>query len=115
MITMKAKRLLLIAITTLLAVSIIGCSNSNSNSGEEDTVLQYQGAPGNVLIPELAEALGYFKTIKLEKVSDYVGGPESIQYTATGETDFGLAFNGAILKSYAKGIKVKAVVAAAGT
>lgn len=113
---MKVKRLLLfIAGISLLSVSLIGCSKSNAKSGEEDTVLQYQGTSGYVTHPEIAVALGYFDTIKLEKVSDYVGGPESIQYTATGEIDYGLAFNGAILKSYAKGVKVKGVVAASGT
>ena len=68
-----------------------------------------------MLFPELAEALGYFGDIKFEKVSDMVGGPESIQLTATGETDFGSAFNGAIIKSYAQGVKIKSVVGSYGS
>lgn len=113
---MRVQRLFIfIAVILLLSVTLTGCSKSNAKSGEEDKVLQYQGTPGYVTHPEIAAALGYFDTIKLEKVSDYVGGPESIQYAATGEIDYGLAFNGAILKSYAKGVKIKGVVAAAGT
>ena len=44
-----------------------------------------------------------------------VGGPESIQLTATKQTDFGSAFNGAIIKSYSKNVKIKSVVGSYGS
>jgi ABC-type nitrate/sulfonate/bicarbonate transport system substrate-binding protein len=103
------------AIASLLALAAAGCAKSDASSGEQDKVLQYLGTAGSVILPELAEALGYFETIRLERVGNSVGGPESIQLAATGEIDFGVAFQGAILKSYAKGVKVKAVIASSGT
>lgn len=113
---MRTRRLSrMMAAVTLIALAAAGCATSDAKSGEEDKVLQYLGSPGAVILPELAEALGYFETIKLERVGNAVGGPESIQLAATGEIDFGIAFQGAILKSYAKGVKVKAVVASSGT
>ncbi|HIW34138.1 MAG TPA: ABC transporter substrate-binding protein [Candidatus Paenibacillus intestinavium] len=107
----------LLLISTMLAVSLAGCSSSNkvatANSGKssiEDTVLQYQSSPGSVSYPELAADLGYLGDLKLEKVSNSVGGPESIQLTATGNVDFGAAFNGATVKAISKKVKIKAVV-----
>ncbi|MCP1144485.1 ABC transporter substrate-binding protein [Lysinibacillus endophyticus] len=107
--------LILGAITAILAA----CSSSDAaeTKGEngQDQVLQYQSLPGSVYPAELAEALGYLGDVKLEKVGDMVGGPEMIQLTATGEIDFGQAFNGALIKSYAQGVKIKSVVGAYGS
>ena len=102
---------------------LAACSDSESSTDSaaaksadgQDLVLEYQSTPGVVAYPELAEALGYFENIKLEKVSDMIGGPESIQFTATGETDFGSAFNGAIIKSVAQGVDIKSVVGSYGS
>lgn len=116
---MMKKRWLFSTIAAASIALLAACSNGGSattTSAEgPDRVLQYQSTPGSVSFPELAEALGYLGDIKLESVSDMVGGPESIQLTATGETDFGSAFNGAIIKSYAKGIKIKSVVGSYGS
>lgn len=99
--------------------NLTGCQNDDTlatqSSDGQDKILQYQSTPGQVSFPELAEALGYFGDLKLEKVSNQVGGPESIQLTATGEIDFGYAFNGAIIKSYVQGVKIKSVVGAYGS
>lgn len=103
-----------VAATALLAAcSDTGGSTDSAETKSEDgqdLVLQYQSTPGSVSFVELAEALEYLGDIELEKVSDSVGGPESIQLTATGEIDFGAAFNGAIIKSYVQGVKIKSVV-----
>lgn len=110
---MMKKRWLFSAIVAASVGILAACSNGGSTTTSAegpDRVLQYQSTPGSVSFAELAEALGYLGDIKLEKVSDAVGGPESIQLTATGETDFGAAFNGAIIKSYAQGVKIKSVV-----
>src|SRR5690554_5072982 len=114
------KRILLFLFVIGATVSsLAACSNdksiSTAGANGQDQVLQYQSTPGQVGFPELAEELGYLGDIKLEKVSDAVGGPESIQLTATGETDFGSAFNGAIIKSYAQGVKIKSVVGSYGS
>lgn len=113
------KRWLVSSIVAASVAILAACSNGGSTTTTStegpDHILRYQSTPGSVSFPELAEALGYLGDIKLESVSDMVGGPESIQLTATGETDFGTAFNGAIIKSYAKGVKIKSVVASYGS
>ncbi len=115
---MKKKWLFLLVLGAIAAI-LAACSSDESASAtsekEQAKVLQYQSVPGSVYFPELAEALGYLGDIKLEKVSDMTGGPESIQLTATGEIDFGYAFNGAIIKSHAKGVKLQSVVGAYGS
>ena len=115
---MKKIRLFLLtlgATAMILAACSSDDSPSTTNANGQDSILQYLSTPGSVSFPELAEALGYLEGVELEKVSDYVGGPESIQLTATGEIDFGYAFNGAIIKSYAKGVNIKSVVGAYGS
>ncbi|MFB9988778.1 ABC transporter substrate-binding protein [Bacillus benzoevorans] len=117
---MKKVRFAHFLIVTALAGSILaGCANDKASNAieksAEDKVLQYQSTVGSVIYPELAADLGYLEDLKLEKVSNMAGGPESIQLTATGETDFGSAFNGAIIKSYAKNIKIKSVVGSYGS
>lgn len=115
---MKKQFLLLLTLIMIITV-LSACSNVDSGkkagASGQDKVLQYQSTPGSVSFAELAEGLGYLGDIKLEKVSDATGGPESIQLTATGETDFGAAFNGAIIKSYAQGVKIKSVLANYGS
>lgn len=94
---------------------ITGCANDESVtqniSGKvEQEVLNYQGTAGSVTLPELAEDLGYLAPIKLNYVGSTASGPESIQTAATGDTDFGGAFNGAIIKLSANGAPLKAVI-----
>jgi len=104
----------LLLISGLLIGLLSGCTSSNkaaaTNSASEDKVLQYQSTPGSVNFPELAADLGYLGDLTLDKVSNSVGGPESIQLTALGEVDFGSAFNGATIKAVSKNVKIKAVV-----
>ena len=111
--SMKKTWLFLLIFGAVIAI-LAACSNDDSASttsaNGQDRILQYQSTPGSVSFAELAEALGYFGGIDLEKIGDSVGGPESIQLTATGEIDFGAAFNGAIIKSYAQGVEIKSVV-----
>ena len=111
------KLALVVLITGLFSSILAGCSDDKTTSAkvEEDKVLQYQSTPGAVAFPELAEDLGYLGDLKLEKVGNMVGGPESIQLTATKQIDFGYAFNGAIIKSYSQNVKIKSVVGAYGS
>ncbi len=106
-----------VLITSLFSSILAGCSDDKTTSAkvEEDKVLQYQSTPGAVGFPELAEDLGYLGDLKLDSIGDMVGGPESIQLTATKQTDFGSAFNGAIIKSYSQNVKIKSVVGSYGS
>lgn len=103
--------------STLTLGALAGCSSSDSNASasEEDSVLQYQGSPNTVTFPELAAELGYLEDLKLENIGATTGGPESIQLTSVGETDFGSAFNGAIIKAVTKGAKLESVVGSYGS
>ena len=63
-------------------------------------------------LPELAEHLGFFDDtkIKLEWVGNTISGPQDVQSAATGQTDFGGAFGGAVAKLIASGAQIKAVI-----
>jgi ABC-type nitrate/sulfonate/bicarbonate transport system substrate-binding protein len=76
--------------------------------------LRYLASPGTVSPPELAEDLGYLAPVKLVYVSSTTSGPQSIQTAVTGDTDFGSAFNGAILKLIAAKAPIMAVVGSYG-
>jgi ABC-type nitrate/sulfonate/bicarbonate transport system substrate-binding protein len=80
----------------------------------EVSELRYQGWTSEVLFPELAEDLGYLAPLKLRWVGNTTSGPQDIQSSATGDTDFGGAFNGSIVKLIAAGAPIKAVVAQYG-
>ncbi|MNP04217.1 alkanesulfonate transporter substrate-binding subunit [compost metagenome] len=58
----------------------------------------------------MAEHLGYLAPLQLDFVGTTFSGPTSIQNTATGQTDFGWAFNGAILNLRANKANVKAII-----
>ena len=69
----------------------------------------------NSSFSRISGRFSYLGDLELESVSGFTGGPESIQLTAIGETDFGWALNGAIIKSYAKNVKIKSVIGAYGS
>jgi ABC-type nitrate/sulfonate/bicarbonate transport system substrate-binding protein len=77
----------------------------------EVSELRYQGWASQVLLPELAENLGYVAPIKLKWVGNTISGPQDIQSAVTGDTDFGGAFNGSIVKLIAARAPLKAVIA----
>jgi ABC-type nitrate/sulfonate/bicarbonate transport system substrate-binding protein len=102
------RRLLAVALALTLTS---GCAAAASGSGgSEVTELRYQGGVGSVTFPELAEDLGYFGKLKLKWIGNTTSGPQDIQSAATGQTDFGGAFNGAVVKLIAQGAPVKAVI-----
>ena len=106
------------AIVSLLALAPAACAGSSSAAQQDasgKTVIRYQGSPGSVTVPELAEHLGYFPHLKLDWKGNVNGGPESIQATATGQTEFGSAFNGAIVKLRDSGAKVTSVISYYGS
>lgn len=101
-----------VAAAAVVAVAVSGCSGSAAatGSGGEVTELRYQGSANSVTLPELAEDLGFFGNVKLKWVGNTTSGPQDIQSAATGQTDFGGAFAGAVVKLIEAGAPVKAVV-----
>ena len=86
-----------------------GCG-SPSGSGGKTTKLRYQGGAGEVTLPELAADLGYLGPVTLDWVGNTISGPQDIQSAATGQTDFGGAFNGAVAKLHSAGAPITAVI-----
>ncbi|MDQ1006558.1 ABC-type nitrate/sulfonate/bicarbonate transport system substrate-binding protein [Streptomyces sp. V4I23] len=105
---------------TLLGLSAVavscGTTATGATSGKGGTkTLRYQGWAGQVTPPELAENLGYLEDVKLEWVGNTISGPQDIQSAATGQTDFGGAFNGAVVKLAANNAPIKAVISYYGS
>ena len=74
-------------------------------SSDGKTIFRYHGSTGEGTFPELAEDLGYFERIKLDWLGDTTSGPQSIQSAATGDVEFGSAFDGAVVKLNAAGAR----------
>jgi ABC-type nitrate/sulfonate/bicarbonate transport system substrate-binding protein len=91
-----------------------GCSRTRAAEqradGLELTELRHEPYSSLISFPELAEDLGYLAPIKLKQVGTTISGPASIQNVVTGETDFGGAFNGAIIKLVSAKAPIKAVI-----
>jgi ABC-type nitrate/sulfonate/bicarbonate transport system substrate-binding protein len=105
----------------LLAVLSWGCSKPAANGATkanpdalEVLELRYQANPGTVSPPEIAEELGFLAPIKLDCVGSTASGPTSIQAVVTGDTDFGSAFNGAVVKLVAAKAPIVAVLGSYG-
>ncbi|GGQ75820.1 ABC transporter substrate-binding protein [Couchioplanes azureus] len=97
------------AVAALIA-AVTAASGCGAAGGSEVTQLRYQGSVGQVTPPELAQDLGYLGNVKLSWIGNTISGPQDIQAATTGDTDFGGAFNGAIVKLAAAKAPVKAVV-----
>ncbi|GII92536.1 ABC transporter substrate-binding protein [Sinosporangium siamense] len=110
---MKSLRHALIA--TVLLTSLTACGASAATTNAETLELRYQGSVGQVTLPELAEDLGYLAPVKLKWIGNTISGPQDIQSAATGQTDFGGAFNGAIVKLVAAKAPIKAVISYYGS
>jgi len=104
------------ALTLVTLVCLSSCSrreapqDSPGGSELETLELRYQGNNGTVSPAELAEALGYLEPIRLNFVGSTVSGPASVQAVVTGDTDFGGAFNGAIIKLVAAKVPIVSVI-----
>lgn len=93
-----------------VATVTAGCSAAAAASTSKTTKLRYQGSAGSVTLPELAADLGYLGPVTLQWVGNTISGPQDIQSAATGQTDFGGAFNGAVAKLHAAGAPITAVI-----
>lgn len=112
-----------LALLLLALVCGVACKRSDAGAvkvsaggdGPEQLELRYQGFTGQVTYPELAEDLGLLAPIKLNYVGNTISGPQDIQSVVTGDTDYGGAFNGAVIKLIAAKAPIKAVVGYYGT
>jgi ABC-type nitrate/sulfonate/bicarbonate transport system substrate-binding protein len=106
----KPIRLVLALVATAALAG--ACSSASADPGAGGvTTLRYQGWTDQVTLPELADALGFFNgKIKLNWVGNTISGPQDIQSAATGQTDFGGAFAGAVAKLVLAGAPITAVV-----
>ncbi|MFF3322560.1 ABC transporter substrate-binding protein [Streptomyces sp. NPDC002889] len=105
-----------LALSGLSALAVAGCGTASGSSGVRNTSkLRYQGFAGQVTPAELAADLGHLKDLKLEWVGNTISGPQDIQSAASGQTDFGGAFNGAVVKLAARKAPIKAVVSYYGS
>lgn len=94
---------------------LCACGTQGGVGTDSPSVIRYQGSPGKVVHPELAQDLGYLEGIDLEWVGDTTSGPQDIQSVATSSTDVGGAFNGAVAKLVAAGAPVTSVIAYYGS
>jgi ABC-type nitrate/sulfonate/bicarbonate transport system substrate-binding protein len=123
------RRATIIATSALVALTALtGCKGASGTTGDaaaaaaqvangepEKLELQYQGSAGQVTLPELGEDLGYLAPVKLKWVGNTTSGPQDIQSAATGQVDFGGAFNGAIIKLETAGSPIQAVISYYGS
>ncbi|WP_405182876.1 ABC transporter substrate-binding protein [Nocardia sp. NBC_01377] len=106
-------RFLIPAVVTAVAAMLLTACGGGSEVRESGgvPVLRYQGWASQVVIPELAEDLGYFENkVKLEWQGNTISGPQDIQSAATGQVDFGGAFGGAVAKLGQAGAPITAVI-----
>jgi ABC-type nitrate/sulfonate/bicarbonate transport system substrate-binding protein len=93
------------------AVAACGkAAHSSAAAGAKTTTLRYQGSVGQVTPPELAQDLGYLGNVNLKWVGNTISGPQDIQSAATGQIDYGGAFNGSVAKLAAAGAPITAVI-----
>ncbi|GAA4601813.1 ABC-type nitrate/sulfonate/bicarbonate transport system substrate-binding protein [Actinoplanes octamycinicus] len=95
----------------LTVAGLSACGDSGAAAADKQVKeLRYQGSVGAVTLPELAADLGYLNDVTLKWIGNTTSGPQDIQAATTGDTDFGGAFNGAIVKLKANGAPIKAVI-----
>ncbi|GGF13126.1 ABC transporter substrate-binding protein [Williamsia phyllosphaerae] len=116
-IDVRTPRVLIVAVAVLMtAVGVTACTGDPAVDENGVTTLRYQGWPGQVILPEVAEHLGFFDgKIKLDWVGNTISGPQDIQSAATGQTDFGGAFAGAVAKLITSGAPITSVINYYGT
>jgi ABC-type nitrate/sulfonate/bicarbonate transport system substrate-binding protein len=98
-----------------LVLLLLASACGTAEGAAEVQELRYQGSVGAVTLPELADELGYLAPVKLKWIGNTTSGPQDIQSAATGQTDFGGAFNGAVVKLRARNAPVKAVISYYGS
>ncbi|MDT4914291.1 MAG: hypothetical protein QOC66_3419 [Pseudonocardiales bacterium] len=108
----KKRLLSILAAAVAATAGLAACGSADASSDKGGVVsLRYQGWTDQVTLPELAQDLGYFgDKVKLNWVGNTISGPQDVQSAATGQTDFGGAFAGAVAKLADAGAPIKAVL-----
>jgi ABC-type nitrate/sulfonate/bicarbonate transport system substrate-binding protein len=105
-----------VLIATLSGLTACGSAAGSDNGGAEETTIRYQSYAGAVDPFLLADALGEFEGLTLERVGDITGGPQALQALVSNQTDIGgSAFYGAIAQLVGTGAPIKAVVPSYGS
>ena len=104
-----------LVLSGISALAAAGCGTASGSGIRNTKTLRYQGSAGAVTPPELAASLGYLGDLKLDWVGDTISGPQDIQTAASGQTDFGGAFNGAVVKLASRKAPIKAVISYYGS
>lgn len=112
---MTFSRRTFLAVSGLSALAVAGCGTASGSGTRNTRTLRYQGSVDAVSPPELAAALGYLEDLKLDWVGNTISGPQDIQSAASGQTDFGGAFNGAVVKLASRKAPIKAVISYYGS
>jgi ABC-type nitrate/sulfonate/bicarbonate transport system substrate-binding protein len=110
------RRRVLGAVVAVSLALLTACGTAAVGKDGEVTTVRYQSSQGTVDLLQFAAALGDLKGLKLKKVGDVTGGPQSVQALASNQIDIGAScFFGAIAQTIATGVPIKAVVATYGT
>ncbi|TYB46648.1 ABC transporter substrate-binding protein [Actinomadura chibensis] len=110
------RRRLISALTIAAAAGPAAAACGTAAGGARRTAtLRYQGWTGQVILPELAADLGHLGDVRLKWVGNTISGPQDVQSAATGQVDFGGAFNGAIVKLQEAGAPITSVIGYYGT
>ncbi|TDD28708.1 ABC transporter substrate-binding protein [Actinomadura sp. KC06] len=97
------------------AVPVAAACGGAAGSARRTSTLRYQGWTGQVTLPELAADLGHLGDVRLQWIGNTISGPQDVQSAATGQVDFGGAFNGAVVKLREAGAPITAVIGYYGT
>jgi ABC-type nitrate/sulfonate/bicarbonate transport system substrate-binding protein len=103
----------LVAALALIPTGLTACGTAfgGAGDGEEETTIRYQSYAGAVDAFLLADALGEFEGLELDRVGDVTGGPQALQALVSDQTDVGSsAFYGAIAQLVATGAPIQAVI-----
>jgi ABC-type nitrate/sulfonate/bicarbonate transport system substrate-binding protein len=113
------KKSKLFVLSLCMSLMLAGCGSGKAATSDdangEEGVIRYQVYRSHVNPIDLAIDLGYLDGIRMEGVSDYKGGTESIQLVGTGVVDLGWSFNGALVKAHAKHVELVSVVSNYGS
>jgi ABC-type nitrate/sulfonate/bicarbonate transport system substrate-binding protein len=103
------------AVAALVLPALTGCGVNGTSGGAASDTIRYQAYQGSVNLPELAQALGYLKGVKLEYEGTVQGGPQSLAALMSNQVDYGAAFNGAIAQMASTGAPITSVIAYYGS
>ncbi|TDD85106.1 ABC transporter substrate-binding protein [Actinomadura darangshiensis] len=113
--TTRRRFLSTLAVSAAALPAAASCGRALGGGPKRTSTLRYQGWTGQVLLPELAQDLGYLGEVELKWIGNTISGPQDVQTTATGQIEFGGAFNGASVKLQESGAPLTSVIGYYGT